>query len=115
MSDYKEAYKQAEQEMLDKKVEEVKGYIKETLEKIEQTKKEKANVEERLRILKLDLEDLKNGKFDKIQERARKSDLARETTVVGIKPFTNYNISSGFWPEATSGTYQVTTGTVYYF
>ena len=65
----KEAYKQAEKELLKEKVDRVKEYILETLRKMESKKKEKAKVEEELRVLKLNLDDLRNGRFDKLEER----------------------------------------------
>jgi predicted nuclease with TOPRIM domain len=77
----KEAYKQAEKELLENKVKEVKGFILETLEKIESKKKEKSKIDEELRVLKLDLEDLKQGKFEKIEERKEKSLVARNVSV----------------------------------
>ena len=77
----KMAFQQAEKELLERKVKEVKGYILETLEKIELKKKEKARSEEELRILKLDLDDLRQGKFDKIEERKFKSKVARNVSV----------------------------------
>ena len=108
----KEAFKKAEQELLDKKVNEVKGYILETLEKIEQKKKDKEKIEEELRILKLDLEDFRNGKFDKIEERINKSKLARQVSV----NFTGFHPPfTGDWLNWTSGTYPTNSGTIFYF
>lgn len=100
----KEAFKQAEKELLERKVKEVKGYILETLEKTELKKKEKAKLDEELRILKLDLEDLRQGKFDKIEERKQKSKVAREVSVDIDQAFNHVvgslidhsTISSGF-------------------
>jgi predicted nuclease with TOPRIM domain len=107
----KEAYKQAEKELLEKRVNEVKGLILETLEKIERKKKEKARIEEELRVLKLDIEDMKNGKFDKIEERIEKSKVARGVSIVvvpgwsnNIAPWNNPDIT---WPGLVSGTYTV--------
>ena len=77
----KKAFEQAEKELLDKKVEQIKGYILSTLEAIEIAKEEKRKAEEKLRILKLDLDDARNGKFDKIDERQQKSIVAKEFSV----------------------------------
>lgn len=118
----KEAYKQAEKELLENKVKEVKGYILETLEKIEAKKKEKAKVEEELRVLKLDVEDLRNGNFDKIEERIAKSSVARGVSVtptsqIGqnfgqsyVATYTGYNP----WLSGTTGTYVTNSGKVFY-
>lgn len=107
----KEAYKQAEKELLEKRVNEVKGFILETLEKIERKKKEKAKIEEELRVLKLDIEDMKNGKFDKIEERIEKSSVARGVSIVVVpgwsntlNPWNNQNVT---WSGLISGTYTV--------
>lgn len=104
----KEAFKQAEQELLEQKVEKVKGYILETLKKLEKKKQDKELIEEEIRILKLDLEDLRQGKFDKIEERITNSPVAKSTSVVHISGIANYPSS---W---TNGTYN-TGYKIYYF
>lgn len=130
----KEAYKQAEKEMLENRVKEVKGYILETLEKIEAKKKEKAKVEEELRVLKLDIEDLRNGNFDKIDERIEKSSVARGVSVIihnhNVMPLverfpllsgsmndiatSTLAIGGNGWLSATAGTYETTSGNAFY-
>lgn len=115
-----EAYKQAEKELFEKKIEEVKRYILSTLEKIEEKKKEKARTEEELRILKLDLEDLRNGNFDKIEERQEKSRVAKaisqyttspSLTLSGATYTTFCNLA---WPTVTRGTYNTANGQSFY-
>lgn len=118
MSDInKEAFKEAEKELLEKKVKEVKGYILETLERIEDKKKDKAKIEEELRILKLDLEDLREGKFERIKERIDKSKVAKEVTVYIHYPVITYPLKeSGFrWLDNTAGTYMLNNGNTFYF
>lgn len=139
----KQAYEQAQKEMLENRVKEIKGYILETLEKIEEKKKVKERVEEELRILKLDLEDLRNGKFDKIEERLIKSKKARDVSVIQevhfysaspnfttISPYTYSSSSSGScsssmtlnnlancstdWLNLTAGTYPTADGKIFY-
>lgn len=130
----KEAYKQAEKELLENRVKEVKGYILETLEKIEAKKKEKAKVEEELRVLKLDVEDLRNGNFDKIDERIEKSSVARGVSVIinnhNVMPLVQrYTVSDtvtttasdssmviggNVWLSATAGTYETSSGNAFY-
>ncbi len=126
----KEAYKQAEKEMLENRVKEVKGYILETLEKIEAKKKEKVKVEEELRVLKLDIEDLRHGNFEKIEERREKSKVARGVSVDFPSSFVGYStnlcidstvgnsittctVNNG-WITATAGTYQTSAGNAFY-
>jgi|GEM_PF-6831023 len=114
----KEAYKQAEEELMENKVKHVKGFILETLEKIECKKQEKERIEEELRILKLDLEDLRNGKFDKIEERIEKSKIAKAISIQDISNLvyrgqTNKCVqtyTSSNWNNLTCGTYTITTG-----
>ena len=103
----KEAYKQAEKELLEKRVNEVKGFILETLEKIERKKKEKARIEEELRVLKLDIEDMKNGKFDKIEERIEKSKVARGISVINFPSPFYWDGNQNVWNGLISGTYTV--------
>ena len=120
MSINEEAYKQAEKELLEKKdaeekrkVEEVKGYILQTLERIEQKKKAKSRTEEELRVLKLDLDDLRNGKFKKIEERNKKSEVARGVSACVM----NYPVvvTTDNWITLTGGTYRTGSGINYYF
>ena len=115
----KQAFEQAEKELLDKRVSEVKGYILETLEKIETKKKEKEKIDEELRVLKLDLDDLRSGKFEKIEERMSKSPISKEVSFKWIQPAFPFNpfppINQAFnWLDNTSGTYQTKTK-IYYF
>lgn len=122
-----QAFKDAEAQFLKEKTEEVKGYILETLKSIEREKKAKDLIEEKLRILKMDLEDLRNGKFDKIEERKAKSALAKSISVsssgfVGFAQFTNAGCTSLSlsnvtntvnWGNVTAGTYNTPTKTYY--
>lgn len=115
----KEAFKQAEKELLENKVKEVKGYILETLNKIESKKKQKALVEEELRVLKLDLEDLRHGNFDKIEERREKSKVARAVGFVVPSAFLDIQSAYGTntnenWTLSTAGTYLTNTGSAVY-
>jgi predicted nuclease with TOPRIM domain len=120
----KEAFKQAEKELLEIQVEKVKGFILETLKKMEVKKKEKEKIDEELRILKMDIEDLRNGRFDKIEERIEKSKVARGVSVnpfvisnSPVQQFANQILLGQAqclnWNNATSGTYNAD-GKVYY-
>ena len=104
---FKEAFNQIENAKKQEKIEIVKQMITENLQRIERRKEEKERIEEELRILKLDLEDLKNGKFDKIQERIDKSVVARRISAYNqlMWPF-NGMVD---WPMITTGTYSIKT------
>lgn len=130
----KEAFKQAQEELLKDRIKEVKDFILQTLNKIEAKKKEKARVEEELRVLKLDLEDLRHGNFDKIEERREKSKVAKGVSVTIPSDFMWYSntltaldyaatnagvgctVSSGTnsWVSNTSGTYLTAGGNTVY-
>jgi len=77
--------KEFEQSKLEKQKEAVKAIVQQTLEKIEKLDTEIKELEEEKRILRLDIEDMKNGKLNLIEERQRKSEKARNTSVVIIK------------------------------
>lgn len=125
----KEAFKQAEKELFEKKIEEIKGYILKTLEKIEIKKKEKNKIEEEIRILKLDIEDFRNGNLDKIEERLNKSKVAREVSAVNLVSFhsaipisgtctntifSNNGWNGTQWSTYTAGTYSLSSGKIIY-
>lgn len=122
----KKAYEQAEKELLESKVEKVKGYILHTLKKIEEKKMQKERIEEELRILRLDLDDLRNGRFEKIEERIEKSKIARQVSVPNLETLAmnlisdctrlNSSFTSGMpnWTTLTSGTYNTGTKIIYF-
>jgi hypothetical protein len=123
----KKAFEQAEKELFDKRVKIAKDYILQTLEKIEEKKKEKAKVEEELRVLKLDLEDIRKGNFKSIEERVEKSSVAQDITVIPyikiieiirerekfepIRPWgPQYPDPNIVWCNAMAGTYNLSDG-----
>jgi len=90
--DVKRAFSDAEKELeeakvkeKEKQVKEVKEIVKRTLQEIEKLKDEKASIEEKLKILKLDIDDLKQGKLELIKERQDNDKLARSVSVIIIK------------------------------
>ena len=82
--DIKKAYSDAEKELRDKQIEEVKHIVKATLEKIGSLKDRKKEIESEMKILRMDLDDLKEGRLDRIEERQKKDKKAEETSVVKI-------------------------------
>ena len=81
----KQAFSEAENELKDKQVEEVKRIVKKTLEKLDKLKKDKSELDEKIKVLKMDIDDLKEGKLDRIVERQDKDPEAKKTSVVIIK------------------------------
>ena len=113
-NEYKQAYKEVNQEIDDQKIklfkEQVRAYKQEQLELQEKWKKNKEDAEENLRIIKLNLENLDSGKFDAIEERMQKSQKARQLCY--WQPF---NIPNNFWDITwTNGTYRVGDRTFYF-
>lgn len=121
----KEAFRQIEEGIDQEKLAIIKEFILKTLKKTDEKKKEKEKIEEELRILKEDLDNLRNGNLDNIEERLSKSPTAREVSQVDIniimnnflkqKLANNYydNVTvthTGYttptqWVNATAGTY----------
>lgn len=98
----KQAFEDVQKEISSKEIEIYKEYFKKTLQKIEEKKKQKEQIEEELRILKLDLDELKEGKLEKIKERQVKSELANKVSVV---KFSQKQILNNFPVNWYTGTY----------
>lgn len=97
----KEALAELEKEKAEKTKEEFKQYFKDTLQEIEIQKKNKETIEEKIRILNKDLDDLKNGDLEKIKERQDKSELAKQTSRVVIKKMIVKVIKEPDWYKGT--------------
>lgn len=80
----KKAFEQAEQDARDKQVAEVKKIVTKTLEKLDAVKKELKAKHEEERLLKMDIDDLKEGRLDRIAERQDKDPEAKKVSVVLI-------------------------------
>ena len=113
---FEQAYKEVNQEIASKDIELFKkclrDYKQEQLEQQEKWKNVKEDAEERLRIIKLNLENLDNGNFKSIEERMDKSKKARSLSLVWnsfpmFEPITWNN-------NWTTGTYTVN-GKTFYF
>ena len=80
----KAAFASAEKEAREKQVNEVKKIVTRTLEKLDAVKKEIKAKQEEERILKMDIDDLKEGRLDRIAERQEKDPEAKKVSVVLI-------------------------------
>ena len=69
----------------DAKKEMIRQIVQRTLERIDELDKEIKELEDQRKILKLDLEDLKNGKLNLIEERQKVDEKARKISLVIIK------------------------------
>ena len=107
MQDLKQAFQSAKKELDEevkrKVIDEMKGYIKSTLQAIEDKKSEIAESQQELKALKADLEDLEQGRLDKIKERQDKDPVSRRVSVIIIaKVINNYpSIQPYFQPWYT--------------
>lgn len=79
---YKQAFKDAQKELEEKEMNGVKDIIKRSLKRLKELKKEKADLDEKIKYVKMDLEDLKNGKLGVIEERQRKDPDAKDNSVI---------------------------------
>lgn len=90
----KQGFALAEKEQKEKQVEEVKQIVLKTLEKKRKFEKERDEIIGKIKVLNMDIEDLKNGKLDRIAERQEKDEEAKKVSVVIIikeKVINNYN------------------------
>lgn len=96
----KEAFELAEKEFKEKKIDEVKRIVLKTLERIDELVKEKGALEEKIKILRMDIDDLKEGKLDRIVERQEKDEKAKNTSVVVIikEKEVIREVSPWYWP-----------------
>jgi len=85
VSDAEKELKAEKQKEYDIQVAEVKEIVKRTLEEIESLKDKKGCIDEELKILKLDIDDLKQGKLERIKERQDKDPKAKEISIIIIK------------------------------
>lgn len=126
MTNHQKAFKEAEKELEKDKINEIKGIMKSLLQEIQKQKEVKTDAEDALRLLKLDMDDLRAGKIDKIKERHDKSKKARQVsplkeaqlndltyyggnstlTVAGNSAMV-YTSGTANWADATSGTYAI--------
>jgi hypothetical protein len=80
----KKAFAEVTKEAEEKQVSEVKKIVQETLKKLEVVKGKIKELHEEKKILELDIDDLKEGKIDRIVERQEKDPKAKEVSVVII-------------------------------
>ena len=84
----KKAYEEAQNDLTEKRKKAVKEIVLKTLEKIESVDKDISKVKNKLKVLeeekkllRMDIDDLKEGRLDRIEERQSKDSKAKETEV----------------------------------
>jgi hypothetical protein len=94
--------KELEQKEKEIAISKIKEVVKKTLEALEKCKKEKDEVEKRIKYLRMDLEDLKEGKLDRIEERQAKDPEAKKNTVIVIikekEIHHHHDYNPWYWP-----------------
>jgi regulator of replication initiation timing len=100
----KQAFAEAEKSAQEKQIKQVKEIVTKTLEKLDGIKKDIKKLQEEEKVLKMDIEDLKEGRLDRISERQEKDPEAKKISVVVIikEKEVIREVSPWYWP------YQVT-------
>jgi len=80
----KKAFEQAENELRENQIAEVKEIVKKTLSAISKVDNDIDKLQEKKKYLKLDLEDLKEGRLDRIEERQEKDPKSKNYSLVII-------------------------------
>jgi hypothetical protein len=81
----KAGFDQATKELREKQIQQIKQIVMRTLEEIKKQEKARDEAIEILKTLKMDLDDLKMGRIDRIEERQREDESCRKNSVVVIE------------------------------
>ncbi len=113
MTEIQKAYDFAEKEIKKEKEEvikqQVKSIVKKTLEEIELIERRQEDLAERKKILKQDIDNLKSGRLDLIEERQEKNPKAKEVSVFRVitkkivYPPINSLYDMYMWPISVGG------------
>ncbi len=80
----KKAVESAEKELEEKQIERVKDIVRRTLERIKLIQEQIDLLEDEKKILKLDIEDLKEGRLDRIEQRQKEDEKAKKASIVEV-------------------------------
>lgn len=83
--DAQKAFKEAQKEQREKELANLKIIIKKTLEELSDTQRKRDDLNGRIALLKKDLEDLKEGRLDRMAERQKIDPAARAASVIVIE------------------------------
>jgi len=78
------AEKELGEEREDKQVQLIKKAIKQTLEEIRKKEKERNKLNKEIKILKQDIDNIRAGRLDLIEERQTKDDETKKTSIIEI-------------------------------
>lgn len=80
----KKAFNLAEEEIKKDQINKIKDIVKITLEKIENLDKKVKELQNERKLLKLDIDDLKEGRLDRIEDRQKIDAKAKEVSVITV-------------------------------
>lgn len=92
-----QAFEQAEKEAQEKEIAKIKQIVQSYLEEIRSKQEQHDNLGKEIKLLKSDLDDLKSGRLDKIEERQRVDEKARDISLIIIKKIEKYYIPYYPW------------------
>ncbi len=93
----KKGVESAQKELQEKEIEKIKFIVKSYLEKINEKTKERALIDEEIKGLKKDLDDLKSGRLDKIEERQALDPGAKKRAIVIVHKNTEHYYPAKPW------------------
>ncbi len=83
--DKKKAFTEAQKEVKEKQITELKSFIKKTLEEKERQSRIREEANRKIKILDKDIGDLKEGRLDRIEERQKADPKAKEISVALVE------------------------------
>ena len=84
------ALSEAEKEAQEKTISEIKEVIKSLLTEIDNEEKKSKESLDKLKVLKRDLDDIKSGRLDKIEERQEKDPKQKEISTIYVERTKEY-------------------------
>lgn len=111
----KRAFAEAEKDQQEKEIGRIKQIVQSHLEKIQSKRESRRKLDEEIRLLEKDLDDLKSGRLDHIAERHEKDERARDVRIIVVEKVEKEYIPYYPWrspwvvrwittPQFTSGT-----------
>lgn len=93
----KKAFESAEQEIQEKEIAHYKGIIKDLLQRKKDKEKQKEELDNDIKLIKQDLEDLKAGRLDKIKERHDITPEATKISPINVTIINNQTFPTQPW------------------
>ena len=106
-----DAIKELSKEKQEAEIKKIKDIVQRYLEKIDTKKKEVKESQEELRALEKDLDDLKDGRLDKIEERQGKDVVHDRVKIIEVHRIETQYIPMQPWRSPWEITYYYPTGT----